>query len=91
MHPLRNYKLLDNVFFRTCPRAEDPTAGDTVEHQEALHGRHRHGVYGCDLLRERDVLPYGSETSVERDSEGICDNVRPECKAEYSPPEDKVC
>ena len=77
--------------FGTGPRAEDPTAaGDTGECLEALHEGPVHDVYGCDLLRERDALPYRSEASVGRNREVICDNVLCECQAECAPSEDEV-
>ena len=45
MHPLTNYKLLDEA------------AGDTGECLEAIHEESGYDVHGCDVLRERDALP----------------------------------
>ena len=80
MHPLTNYKLLDDVFSELArglkiqqqQEIEDPTAaGDTGKSLETVHEGPGHDVYGCDLLRERDALSYGSEASVGRNREVI--------------------
>ncbi|MEI3465912.1 MAG: hypothetical protein V8R07_08785 [Bacteroides fragilis] len=41
-------------------------AGDTGKSLETVHEGPGHDVYGCDLLRERDALSYGSEAPVGR-------------------------